>query len=450
MHGIGGGTFQGTKGRHMAEAIDRRSLAAIAFRWIGWLLLLAGAISGWVYPQVAETLGLGKPLMIADTGINAGNFLGAMLTALSVLIAVVIGFNVTLLQLAGQAHSLRVTQGVLAGMRSFIFSWLLVSSVTLAYFLVPVPYASQIWQEVLWFLAVTALMLEYLWEFPRRLSGEYLAKEALNVLKQKPIAEWEAQNSHSVLQSMTASAIQRGDLATARSLLTLIGEFLATHRDRDAERSPGYDRRRYRALRNLLIAAAQQLDGAPNTVSYALGFAEGGYLLQCVACGQHGDDRDHTLFSSLLRGVEDNPGQMVSLLTGVRHSLLRQIDDAPLIIRYWESRSDWAETDPRLTDEVAAALSLLFVEAERRLAARSDEVSHAKGPALIEDLYQSFDDDLLPLSRNTGMRESKLARLLLDRLVDRIDTLRAEKPDLVPYDAVNRSNRVLEGIRQEA
>ena len=310
------------------------------------------------------------------------------------------------------------------------------------YFIVPVSDVAQIWQEVLWFLAVTALMLEYLWDFSRRISGDYLAQRALHALGQHPITAWESLNDYSVLQSMIAGAVQRNDISGTRTLMTQIGAFLAVYHDHDAERQPRFDRQRYRTLRNLLITAAQQLDHTPRAVAYWLGFAEAGYLLQCVACGQHGDDQDAPLFSSLLRDMEDSPPDLVALITGMRHHLLRPFDHPPLLLRYWQTRAAWSADDPRLTDEVAVGLAMLFVEAERRFAAHpQDEVARTKSATVVSDVFATVQTDFLPIVRTDGPRALRLTERLLQRMHARIITLRQEQSAQVPGTAVAESER---------
>lgn len=411
----------------------RPALIAVIFATGAWVLLAAGVLVGWVYPALASLLGWGRPPPPSASHIDPGVFLSAELTALSVLIAVVIGFNVTLLQLASQAHSLRVSGDILRGLLPFLGAWTGVMIVTLAYFLVPVDYTVEIWQEVFWFLAVTALMIEYLWKIPQRLTGEYVAEQALGDLAGAPIAGWESRNGHGVLQGMMAGAIQRGDLATTRMLMAQLGDFLATNRDLAAEMKPGYDRRRYRALRNLFIAAAQQAETAPNALAYTLGTAEAGYLLSSVAIGLRADDHYHPLFSSLLRQFEGSPGRLVALLTGIRHALLRPLESAPLLLRYWEVRTDWPEDDPRLIADVAHALAVLYVEAEQRLAAQvEDDLAQAKVKNLIADLFRTLKDEFFPAAQRAGERPTRLATVFLAALPERIAALRALRPALVP------------------
>ena len=71
---------------------------------IGTLLLLVGCVVGWVLPLYRTDLPLlsRATTVLANSGVDANGFLGADLTALAVIIAVVIGFNATTLQIASQ------------------------------------------------------------------------------------------------------------------------------------------------------------------------------------------------------------------------------------------------------------------------------------------------------------------------------------------------------------
>ena len=73
----------------------------------GGALLLVGAVVGWLAPRNTALLGWLPALGQVATGtLDVSGFLSAAITALAVIIAVVIGFNATSLQIAGQAHAL--------------------------------------------------------------------------------------------------------------------------------------------------------------------------------------------------------------------------------------------------------------------------------------------------------------------------------------------------------
>src|SRR3974390_1726494 len=85
---------------------------------IGVLLLVAGAAMGWLAPELdAQSI---LPAFLASAAapvssphLAASGYLGADITALAVIIAVVIGFNATTLQIAGQIHSLSLVRAIL-------------------------------------------------------------------------------------------------------------------------------------------------------------------------------------------------------------------------------------------------------------------------------------------------------------------------------------------------
>src|SRR5690348_3426945 len=101
----------------------------------GGVLLVAGALAGWAAPRAPWALvvpplqALGRPLA---AHFDATPFIGADITALAVLVAVVIGFNVTILQIAGQAHSLNLVRGILASLGPFLLWWSVTTAIALA------------------------------------------------------------------------------------------------------------------------------------------------------------------------------------------------------------------------------------------------------------------------------------------------------------------------------
>src|SRR5215472_15574217 len=89
--------------------------------YLGILLLVAGAVIGWLVPVLATTNVL-HPLLttgqvtVSSAHLDASSYLGADITALAVIIAVVIGFNATTLQIAGQTHSLSLVRVILVSL----------------------------------------------------------------------------------------------------------------------------------------------------------------------------------------------------------------------------------------------------------------------------------------------------------------------------------------------
>src|SRR5262249_47648384 len=155
------------------------------------------------------------------------------------IIAVIIGFNATALQIAGQTHSLGLIRGILRSLTPFLACWSLTTGVALIYLLAPPAYTAQLWQVLCWFAAVILLMIAYLWDLPWRPSGQYVAHWALRGLRRQPIARWESLEGHAVLQSSVAAASARGDIGTMRAISYALGRFLAGIRDRPAEQSAG-------------------------------------------------------------------------------------------------------------------------------------------------------------------------------------------------------------------
>src|SRR5215467_4516163 len=109
-----------------------------AISWLGVMLLLIGAMVGWALPLIEQYVpavtGLATPI---PATLDVGGYLGAYLTALAVMIAVVIGFNATTLQIAGQAHSLSLVRAILLSLTPFLLCWSLTTGIALIYFLLP-------------------------------------------------------------------------------------------------------------------------------------------------------------------------------------------------------------------------------------------------------------------------------------------------------------------------
>ncbi|HLJ79973.1 MAG TPA: hypothetical protein VKT52_00720, partial [Ktedonobacterales bacterium] len=127
----------------------------------GLVLLLVGAAIGWVAPRLPNSVPFGGQAhtLVARAGIDTGGYLGADITALAVIIAVIIGFNATTLQIAGQTHSLALVRVILLSLTPFLLCWSVTTGVALIYFLLPPVYAAQLWQMLLWFAAVVTLMV---------------------------------------------------------------------------------------------------------------------------------------------------------------------------------------------------------------------------------------------------------------------------------------------------
>jgi hypothetical protein len=360
----------------------------------GVVLLVVGALIGWLTPRLAE-IGIvwtAAAAHLMGAGIDTSGYLGADITALAVIIAVVIGFNATTLQIAGQTHSLALVRAILLSLTPFLACWSLTTGVALTYFLVPPVYVAQLWQMLCWFGAVVLLMVAYLWDLPWRLSGQYVGLWAIRGLRGQPLDRWEALDGYSALQTSVASASARGDLGTVRAITGVLGAFLVGIRDPRAEEAQVYDRGRYRALKNLLTGCAQNIATAPNAVAYNLGFQLAGVLLQAVAVGHVIDDAEHDLFSGLLGAARSAPERLNPLWTGTRHALCRGTShDDPFLLRFWLLRSRWPADDPRWAAEVAEALCWLHASCWRELrAAWSTEAANTEAMQMLLDLYRDI------------------------------------------------------------
>lgn len=355
----------------------------------GTLLLVAGGLAGWLAPSLTlawASLAHGR---IAGSGIDVSGYLGADITALAVMIAVVIGFNATTLQIAGQTHSLALVRVILLSLTPFLLCWSLTTGVALLYFLAPPVYVAQLWQVLCWFAAVVALMVAYLWDLPWRISGQYVGLWAVRAMRAQPIARWESLDSYSAVQTAVAQASTRGDLGTVRAITFVLGRFLADVRDAKAESKPEYDRERYRALKNLLSGCAQNAGQAPNAFAYYLGYVQAGVLLQATAVGLE-LDADHDLFSGILRSVRGAPERLNPLWTGMRHALCRGDDMThPYLLQYWLDHTRWTVDDPRRLARIADGLAWIHAACWRELrAAWTSEDAQAEAAQMLIDLYR--------------------------------------------------------------
>jgi hypothetical protein len=401
--------------------------------YLGAVLLLAGAFVGWIAPALggplAQTWLLDAPL--SGLSLDVSGYLGADITALAVIIAVLIGFNVAGLQIAGQALSLSLVRAWLLSLTPFLLCWSVATTVALTYYLEPPSVLGQLWQMLLWFGAVVLLMVGYLWNLPWQLSGEYAAAWALRALTGRPVAEWESLDGYSVLQTGVASASRRGELVTVRVMCMAIGGFLAHSRDPRAERENTYDRRRYRALKNLLSGSAQHIASPPNAIAYYLGHLTAGAMLQAAALGHPVGDARLDLFSSLFRAIGDERERLDPLWTGVRHAMCRKGPHGePYLLAYWREHQAWAADDPRRTRRIAEGLLLLHAHCWRTLrtsaergpasgvptgellpssgeSARLDDETRAPDALLLIDLYGDLGTYLGPEIAGTRSRTAR-------------------------------------------
>lgn len=408
--------------RHLQSRLPR----AIGFllNLLGALLLLGGGVVGWAVPRLpgAWLPALVQPLAapLRGASADASAYLGADITALAVLIAVVIGFNVTVLQIAGQVHSLRFVRGILSTLTPFLICWSVTTAIALLYFLIPLTYVGQLWQLLAWFAAVVLLMLAYLWDLPWRLSGEYVIRWAVRGIRGLPVAEWEENERYSAIQNAMVAAGGRGDIGTARAIAQRLGRFLAELRDAPAESADTYNRRRYRALKTLLSGCAQALTNAPTAMAYYLGYLQAGVLLQATAGGHPADDAAHDLYTGLLAATQGRHETLNALWTGLRHALCRPNDGGPAyLLDYWLDHSRWTADDPRRVERIAVALGRFHAGclAQMQRAAGVDLAADAS--ELAADLYRDIAEYLGPAvqaerRRLEGVRPGDLPVALLD------------------------------------
>ena len=394
---------------------------------IGTLLLLLGCVVGWVLPLFKMDIPLLSrgATLLTSSRVDTNGFLGADLTALAVIIAVVIGFNATMLQIASQEHSTALVRAVLLSLGPFLLCWCATTGVALVYFLEPPLYMAQLWQVLLWFGAVVVLMVGYLWNLPWRLSGEYAASWAIRELRRQPVGQWESLDGFSVLQSGMSSATGRGDFGTVRAMAAVLGAFLVGRRDRRAEVANNYDRARYRALKNLLTGCSQNAGHAPNAISYYLGFVLAGVLLQATAVGHPTDDEDHDLFSGLFRELRPAPERLDAVWTGMRHGLCRnEKRREPYLLVYWREHSAWTADDPRRVARIAEGITRLLIDCEQALdMAWGRDKAPEEAANMMSDLYRDIAIHLAPLARRErgGRGAARIADMPL-MLLDAIHT----------------------------
>jgi hypothetical protein len=421
MRGMGGWRT-GQMGRTGQVRWIARGLSAA-----GVALLLAGALVGWLAPRLPDGLvfGAAAQSLIHDAQIDVSGYLGADITALAVIIAVVIGFNATTLQIAGQTHSLALVRAILLSLTPFLLTWTLTTGVALIYFLLPPVYVTQLWQMLCWFGAVVLLMIAYLWDLPWRLSGQYVGLWAIRGLARVPIGQWEALDGYSTLQTAVAAASARGDLGTVRAVTAVLGRFLADVRDAKAEAKPTYDRARYRALKNLLTGCAQNAAGAPNAVVYNLGAVAAGVTLQAAAVGHPSHDPDHDLYSGLLGVLHGNPQRLDPLWTGMRHALCREFAHGdPFLIQYWRTHARWPADDPRRIAHVAGGLAFFHASCRSELReVWSRDEADAEAADMAADLYR---DIVTHLSKQMTQARPKIGAVrLADVPLSFLDTVHA-------------------------
>ncbi len=360
------------------------------FQALAGLCIGAGIVVGWLLPRAGLVFAAPLSQPVAASGVDSVTFLGAALTTLGVIVAILIGYNVAGLQTAGQLMSLALARAMLLSLAPFLIWWTVTTGVGLVYLLLPPVYMGQLWQMLVWFIAVVLFMLGYLWTLPWRLSSEYAARWAVDDLRAAPIEQWESQDGYDVLQSSMAAATKRGDLGAVRAMAQTLGGFLVEARDPQAERDNRYHRGRYRALKNLVSGSAQFAGAAPTSVAYQLGYVVAGALVRAAAIGLPTTDAETDLYSGLLRAIGDNPDRIDSLWTGARHALCRgDARTAPYLLTYWRLHRAWDATEPRATQRLADGLMRLHGDLLRALLrTEPSEQAQSEAARMLTDLYR--------------------------------------------------------------
>lgn len=396
---------------------------------VGSVFLLLGAIAGWLLPRLAHNYSIlvWFSLPASPVSTDQSAYLGANITAISVLIAVVVSRLQDPFQ-TSEGFSVRSSvQALLAFGLLFVTSALSLA-VSLIYLLVRPPYAWQLWQLFIWFCATLLFTLNYLWSSGLRSSLGYGVLETLNDLAHQPVESWESLRSYSTLQTLIVGANQQGDLATARYVSTRLGQFLVEVRDPRAEAAYTFHRSHYRALKNLLSACSQFADEAPNAAVYYLGFIAAGAMLQAAALGVPLDDPEYDLFSGVFRVLARTPERLDPFMSGVRHALLHTAytGSEPYLARFWRTRRRHETYLLRSVPAIASGLTRLLVTCRLTLQATTTE---AEADSEVADMLISLYRDVIRVAASVVALRSKrgpstahdLAAALLAALNSEVD-----------------------------
>lgn len=398
-----------------------RGFRRMGLTLLAWatLLLVAGIVIGWLAPQIATLDPRLAFLAAPPEAVDLSAYLGADVTAISILIAVVVGVSGGAFQAAGRS-SLRQAWQSLGSFVAFFTISALSLVVALIYLLHRPLYAVQLWQIFVWFIAILFYTLNYLWWGMLNGSRDYATFQALEQLRRTPIARWQELDGYSGLQLALATTSAEGDLSAVHFTAVNLGGFLARQLDPKAEAQNAYSRERYRALKNLLSGSVQNAAEAPNAVSYDLGFVTAGILLQGIATGMPADDPEHDLFTGVFRTLRETPERINPLFTGVRHALCRGYPGAdPFLATYWLGHRRWPLDDPRRVGRVATYLARIHADCWRVLRAGAPSTADAEVAHLLDDLYRDVAHYLGPRlarekQRPSGARLGDLALGFLD------------------------------------
>lgn len=394
--------------RWRSQSIHRISLTLST---VGLIFLVVGAGIGWLAPWLAENTGWPQlfltPLSTLSQKVDTNAFLGANITALAVIIAVLIGYNISTLQIAGQLLSPVLVRAILLSLAPFLICWSVTTCVALVYFLLPPTLIAQMVQLMLWFVAVILLMIGYLWNLPWRLSGEHAALWAIRELQKLPMNAWEATDGYAVLQTGIAAASARSDLGTVRTMALMTATFLVS---RQKETAASFDRGRYRSIKNLLSGCMQNAVGAPNAASYYLGYLTAGVLLRAVAAGC-AYDAERDLFTGVFRALHSDPGRLDALWTGMRHGLFRKgVQGDAYLAQYWHFHATWAADDPRRVRFIAEQLAYFHTRCWRELVIAHNSERHA----ITANSHTPVHWLAHPASRNIEEVNTEAASMLAD------------------------------------
>lgn len=359
---------------------------------LGALFLLAGAVLGWILPHVVPqgfTAPFWQHLTISPgaRGIDTSGYFSAILTASAVLVAVAAGLAAAMLQLVVEEVAPQVARSNLAALRPFLLAWIITTGVVLFYLLYPPAFMSQLWQILLWFLAVVFLMLAYLWWLPWYLSGAYAVESAMRQLQRIPLRQWEEHDAYYTIQSSFATAVARGDLGTVANLAGALGIWLTEVRTPEQTTSSATSTptesayRQFRALKNLLLGCGQGAATAPPFVAYHLGHIVAGALLQLVAASEVTPGRTD-IFNALVGSLAGNQAQIRVLWAGIRHALCRRSPRGiPYLVRFWQQPAVTSASDPHRIAALADTLLRCYWDCgQRTLPDRRQEHLVAPGP----------------------------------------------------------------------
>jgi len=391
-------------------------------------LFLGGIWAGWVAPRLDKKLPSVAAMQVSVDvhSQTPGVFLGADLTTLGVLIAIIIGYNVAAFQVAAQTLSLSLVRAVLYTLVPFLGLWLAATTIAMVYLLSPPPVVGDLYHTACWFGSTAFALIGYLLGLPSRLSGDYEAKWSVTNLRGVPISEWESTDGFTVLQTGINTAVGRADIGTLRMLVLPLAHVLSGRCDPMAERSPTYNRARFYALRDLLAGCAPFVLLAPGAIWYVLGYLEASIMLQAAAVGAPASLQHATLFDDAIPSGQAAPQNIVSLWAGLRHAMCRQgVQGTPYLRRFWREHADWPSNDERRVKKLADLFVYFHGACWRQMATSALSPSEVADQCaeLLSEFYR-YLWQYLPQDARSGSREKavfpKEAGDLMKEIQDRV------------------------------